>query len=111
MGIMVVALALSAQAAAQHGPYCIVQGDKLIPTGQVSAANLEWYKTDQPLVFSKKKYVKYGMPQIMGVDDLQYWQTRDSVPVMIKADGNSHDIIYVQSSTTLCEFQPYRITK
>ena len=111
MSVAIIALVLAAKAAAQQGPYCEVRGDKLVPTGLVSAEKLDWYLGDKPVVFSKKKYIKYGMPQIMGIDDLQYWQTKDSVPVMIKAGGNSRDIIYVQSSTTLCEFQPYRITK
>ncbi|HVE00792.1 MAG TPA: hypothetical protein VNB78_03735 [Sphingomicrobium sp.] len=111
MSVAIIALALAAAAAEEHGPYCEVQGDKLVPTGQVSAEKMDWYNSDKPVVFSKKKYIKYGMPQIMGIDDLQYWQTKDKVPVMLKAGGNYRDIIYVQSSTTLCEFQPYRIVK
>ena len=83
MSVAIIALALAAAAAEEHGPYCEVQGDKLVPTGQVSAEKLDWYNSDKPVVFSKKKYIKYGMPQIMGIDDLQYWQTKDKVPVML----------------------------
>ena len=107
MSLAIIALAIAVQPA-EHEPYCAVQGDKLVPTGHVSAAKLDWFKSDTPIVVNKSNYIKYGMPQIMGPEDLQYWQMKDEVAVMIKADGTK-DIVYVQSSTTLCEFQPYRI--
>jgi hypothetical protein len=110
MSLAIIALALSAQAADQQS-YCVLQGDKLVPTGQVVATGMDWYGDDQQLVLGKTRYIKYGFPQIMGPDDLQYWQSKDSVPVMIKAGGTYKDIIYVQSSTTLCEFQPYRVVE
>jgi hypothetical protein len=112
MGIVFMALALAAPTAAvqQHQPYCVVQGEKLVPTSQVSAEKLAWFLKDDPVAFGKKKYVKYGFPQIMGVDDLAYWMTKDSVPVMVKADaGVYRGVVYVQSSTSVCEFQPYRL--
>ena len=114
MSIIIIALALATPAApaAQRQPYCVVQGEKLVPTGQVSAASLDWYLKDQPIVLGKKKYVKYGFPQIMGVDDLAYWMMKDSVPVMVKADaGDYRGVVYVQSSTSICEFQPYRLVE
>ena len=111
MGIVFIALALAVPAApaAQHPAYCVVQGEKLVPVSQTSAEKLDWFLKDDPVVFGKKKYVKYGFPQIMGVDDLAYWTTKDYVPVMVKADaGTYRGVVYVQSSTTVCEFQPYR---
>ena len=112
MSIAVIALALAAPATATpHQDYCVVQGDKLVPTGQASAANLDWFSADKPIILAKKSYVKYGFPQIMGVDELQFWLSKDSVPVMIKAGGTYRGIVYVQSSTTMCEFQPYRLEK
>jgi hypothetical protein len=110
MSLAIIALALSAQAADQQS-YCVLQGDKLVPTGEVIATGMAWYADGQQLVLGKKRYIKYGFPQIMGPDDLQYWQSKDSVPVMIKAGGTYKDIIYVPSSTTLCEFQPYRVVE
>jgi hypothetical protein len=110
MSIVLVTLALAAAApAADPQPYCVVQGEKLVPTGQVSAQDLDWYVHDQPIVLAKKHYVKYGDPKIVGIDDLRHWTTKDSVPVMVKADlGDYRGVVYVQSSTTICEFQPYR---
>jgi hypothetical protein len=109
IGLLTLALAAAAPAAAPQ-PYCTVQGEKLVPTGQASAQNLDWYIHDEPITLGKKRYVKYGFPQIMGVDDLRSWTTKDSVPVMVKADlGDYRGVVYVQSSTTLCEFQPYRL--
>ena len=109
IGLLTLVLAAGAPAADPQ-PYCVVQGEKLVPTSQVSAQNLDWYVHDQPIVLAKKPYVKYGFPQIMGVDDLRYWMTKDQVPVMVKADlGNYRGVVYVQSSTTICEFQPYRL--
>jgi len=111
MSIAFIALALAAPTSAvqQRQPYCLAQGEKLVPTSQVSAEKLDWFLKDDPVAFGKKKYVKYGFPQIMGVDDLAYWMTKDSVPIMVKADAGAYrGVVYVQSSTTLCEFQPYR---
>ena len=107
MSLVIIALAIAVQPAEQ-APYCAVQGDKLVPTGHASATKLDWFKGATPVDFSKSNYIKYGMPQIMGPDDLQFWQMKDDVPVMIKT-GGTKDIVYVQSSSTLCEFQPYRI--
>lgn len=112
MSIVIMALVFAAPTAApaQHQPYCVIQGEKLVPTGRVSAANLDWYLKDQPIVLGKKRYVKYGFPQIMGIDDLQYWMTKDSVPVMVKSDNATYrGVVYVQSSTSICEFQPYML--
>ena len=107
MSLVIIALAVAVQPAEQ-APYCAVQGDKLVPTGHASAPKLDWFKGTAPVAFGKGNYIKYGMPQIMGPDDLKYWQTKDDVPLMTKAEG-ANDIVYVQSSSTLCEFQPYRI--
>lgn len=110
MSLAIIALALSAQAADQQS-YCVLQGDKLVPTGQVIANGMDWYADDQQLVLGKKRYVKYGFPQILGPDDLQNWKSKDSVPVMIKAGSTYDGVVYVPSSTTLCEFQPYRLVE
>jgi hypothetical protein len=111
MSIALLTLALATVAtAADAQPNCVVRGEKLVPTAQVSAQNLDWYVHDQPITLGKKRYVKYGFPQILGVDDLRYWMTKDQVPVMVKADlGDYRGVVYVQSSTTICEFQPYRL--
>ena len=110
MSLAIIALALSAQAADQQN-YCVVQGDKLVPTGQVVATGMDWFGDDQQLVLGKKRYVKYGFPQIVGPDDLQKWKSKDSVPVMIKAGSSYDGVVYVPSSKTLCEFQPYRLVE
>jgi hypothetical protein len=112
MSMILLALAFVAPAApaTQHPAYCVVQGEKLVPTSQVSAEKLDWFLKDDPVAFGKKKYVKYGFPQIMGIDDLAFWTTKDSVPVMVRADaGDYRGVVYVQSSTSVCEFQPYRM--
>ena len=110
MSLAIIALALSAQAADQQG-YCELRGDKLVPTVQATATGRDWYADGQELVLGKKRYVKYGFPQILGPDDLQNWKSKDSVPVLIKAGSTYDGIVYVPSSTTLCEFQPYRLVE
>ena len=103
-------LAFSAQAADPQS-YCELRGDKLVPTVQATATGRDWYADGQELVIGKKRYVKYGFPQILGPDDLQSWKSKDAVPVLIKAGSNYDGIVYVPSSTTLCEFQPYRLVE
>ena len=111
MSLAALLLAFFAQAAADQQSYCELRGDKLVPTGQVIANDKDWFADDRELVLGKKRYVKYGFPQILGPDDLQTYKSKDSVPVMIKADSTYDGIVYVPSSTTLCEFQPYRIVE
>ena len=110
MSLMALVLALSAQVADAPG-YCELRGDKLVPTSQVTAADQDWFADGEQLVVGKKRYVKYGFPQILGPDDLQSWKSKDTVPVMIKAGSTYDGIVYVPSSTTLCEFQPYRLVE
>jgi len=109
MSLLVFMLAFAVEATAQPQAYCELQGDKLVPTAKAAAAAAQWYTAGEPLVIGKKSYVKYGFPQIMGPDDLQFWQSKDEVPVLTKAGTTDRGIVYVQSSGTLCEFQPYRL--
>ena len=110
MSLAIIALALSAQAADQQS-YCELRGDKLVPTVQVTATDQTWFADGKELILGKKRYVKYGFPQILGPDDLQSWKSKDSVPVMIKVGSTYDGIVYVPSSKTMCEFQPYRVVE
>jgi len=110
MSLAMIALALAAQAADQQS-YCELRGDKLVPTVQVTATDQDWYADGQELVVGKKRYVKYGFPQILGPDDLQNWKAKGAVPVLIKSGSSYDGIVYVPSSKTLCEFQPYRLVE
>lgn len=110
MSLTALMLAFAAQAADQQS-YCELRGNKLVPTVKVIASDMEWYADGQQLVLGKKRYIRYGFPQILGPDDLEYWQSKDTVAVMIKAGDTYKGIIYVPSSTTLCEFQPYRLVE
>ena len=109
MSLTALMLALAAQAAADQQSYCELRGDKLVPTVKIIASGMDWYADGEQLVLGKKRYIKYGFPQILGPDDLEYWQSKDTVPVMIKTGDTYKGIVYVPSSTTLCEFQPYRV--
>lgn len=74
------------------------------------AANATWYINNEPVTFNGRRYVKYGLPRVLGVTEVSSAGTYQGVPVFAETGANMQrpDVIYVPVRTG-CEFQPYQV--
>ncbi|HEX9936671.1 MAG TPA: hypothetical protein VGB15_06100 [Longimicrobium sp.] len=72
------------------------------------AANATWFINNEPITFNGRRYVKYGLPRVLGVTEVTSSGTFEGVPVFAEAGAASPDVIYIPVRTG-CEFQPYQV--
>jgi hypothetical protein len=66
-----------------------------------------WYVNDEPLVFRGRPYVRYGLPRVLGINEVERAGEYDGVPVFIEArDTAAVPVLYLPSRPG-CEFQPF----
>ena len=72
------------------------------------AAGATWYINNEPIVLDGKKYVKYGLPRVLGVNEIAKHTDYKQVGVYVEAGSTgTPEIIYLPVRTG-CEFQPYQ---
>jgi hypothetical protein len=77
------------------------------PTGAQYAANAPWYIENQPLVFQRRRLVKYGLPRVLGVTEVTRVGEYMGVPLFAEPGQTRPDVVYVPVRPG-CEFQPYQ---
>jgi hypothetical protein len=73
------------------------------------AASLPWFIDNQPVTFGARRYVKYGLPRILGTAEVSNVGTVQGVSVFAEtgADARRPEVIYLPTRPG-CEFQPYQ---
>jgi hypothetical protein len=112
-------LLLSANAA--HAGMCVVDGetleirDHLIPDDNAyfvadeTGAKLDWVINDEPLLSDGQTYRKYGLPRIVGIDQIELDGWMGGVPLFKgKDDVESPEVVYLLTNPLKCEVQPYQ---
>ena len=98
------------------GSYSRTAGDTLVngqpfatayPTGAQYAANATWFINNEPVMFQNRRFVKYGLPRVLGVNEVTRMGDFMGVPVFAEAGQTRPDVIYVPVRSG-CEFQPYQ---
>ena len=77
------------------------------PTGAQYAANATWFINNEPVMFQNRRFVKYGLPRVLGVNEVTRVGDFQGVPVFAEAGQTRPDVIYVPVRPG-CEFQPYQ---
>jgi hypothetical protein len=77
------------------------------PTGAQYAANATWFINNEPVMFQNRRFVKYGLPRVLGVNEVTRVGDFMGVPVFAEAGQTRPDVIYVPVRPG-CEFQPYQ---
>ena len=74
------------------------------------AANAPWFINNEPITFNSRRYVKYGLPRVLGVTEVTSAGTFQGVPVFAETSANMQapEVIYIPVRTG-CEFQPYQV--
>lgn len=72
------------------------------------AATRSWYIESKPITYLKHKYVKYGLPRILGANEIDKTGEIQGVPVFVeKGIPGTAEVIYIPVRYG-CEFQPYQ---
>jgi hypothetical protein len=78
------------------------------PTGAQYAASAPWYINNEPVTFNGRRYVKYGLPRVLGTTEITRAGELQGVPVFAETGGATPpEVIYVPVRPG-CEFQPYQ---
>jgi len=98
---------------------CVVQNGQLAtiqvaqgempPAGEGYAESAPWFINNEPLPFMGRRYVKYGLPRVLGTTDVHGVGTINGVPMFAEhaANADHPEVIYVPVRPG-CEFQPYQ---
>jgi hypothetical protein len=82
------------------------------PVDSTVALDAAWYRDNEPIAFARGRYVKYGLPRILGTTDVVPIGSFRGVTVFAEpiADRREKpDVIYLPVRPT-CDFQPYEVT-
>lgn len=72
------------------------------------AEGRDWFRNSEPLVVNGATYAKYGLPRILGPDEVAYLAEHDEVGVFAEPNlGDTPEVIYALVAPD-CSFQPYQ---
>jgi hypothetical protein len=79
------------------------------PATEGYAGGATWYINSEPVTFNGRRYVKYGLPRVLGTTEVTSVGTNQGVSVFAEPSANAQrpDVIYVPVRPG-CEFQPYQ---
>ena len=73
------------------------------------AAGAAWYINSGPFTYQGNRYVKYGLPRVLGVTEVSRVGHADGIPIFSEAGGSApYEVLYVPVRPG-CEFQPYQM--
>jgi len=73
------------------------------------AAGATWFINNEPIMVNGRRYVKYGLPRVIGVNDVTRTGEFMGVPVFAEAGATpTTEVVYVPVRPG-CEFQPYQL--
>jgi len=77
------------------------------PAGAQYAGGATWYVNNEPVTFNGRRYVKYGLPRVLGTTEVGRAGEYQGVSVFSEGGSMSADVIYIPVRPG-CEFQPYQ---
>jgi hypothetical protein len=73
------------------------------------AAGATWYINTEPIMVGDRRYVKYGLPRVLGTSEVTRVGDFQGVGVFAEAGATgTPEVVYVPVRTG-CEFQPYQL--
>lgn len=71
------------------------------------AAGATWYIQGEPITLDGRRYIKFGVPRILAVNDVTRAGEYQGVPLFAEPGMTRPDVVYVAVRPG-CEFQPYQ---
>jgi hypothetical protein len=82
-----------------------------LPMAEANASSATWYINNEPITFNGHRYVKYGLPRVLGTTDVSNVGTVNGVAAFAEPSAATpQEVIYVPVGSR-CEFQPYQIER
>ncbi|HEY0037493.1 MAG TPA: outer membrane beta-barrel protein [Longimicrobium sp.] len=76
-------------------------------TARGYAAGAPWFIQGDPITLDRRRYVKFGLPRVLGVNEVTRMGEYQGVPVFAEAGMTRPEVVYVAVRPG-CEFQPYQ---
>ncbi|HYW08390.1 MAG TPA: outer membrane beta-barrel protein [Longimicrobium sp.] len=76
-------------------------------TAPTYAAGAPWYLGGEPITALNRRYVKYGLPRVLGVGEVTRVAEYQGTPLFAEPGTARPDVVYVAVRPG-CEFQPYQ---
>lgn len=76
-------------------------------TGSSYAGGANWYIQGDAITLDGRRFVKFGLPRVLGVNDVARSGEYQGVPVFAEGGMTRSDVVYVAIRPG-CEFQPYQ---
>jgi hypothetical protein len=87
----------------------LIKLEEAFPSGDEYSENKKWFINSDEIKCMGKTYVKYGLPRILGVNEIEKVGEYDKVNVYGETGGgDAPEIIYLPVKAG-CEFQPYQV--
>ncbi|HEX9938901.1 MAG TPA: outer membrane beta-barrel protein [Longimicrobium sp.] len=77
------------------------------PSAAPYASDAAWYVHNEPITVRGRRFVKFGMPRVLGVNDVVGAGEYQGIPLFADAGAARPDVVYVPVRPG-CEFQPYQ---
>jgi hypothetical protein len=86
-----------------------MNGQRFSPSMTGYAAGATWYINTEPIMIGGRRYVKYGLPRVLGVNEVTRTGEFQGVSVFAETGATgTPEVVYVPVRTG-CEFQPYQL--
>jgi hypothetical protein len=80
-----------------------------IPATTGYAAGATWYINNEPITVNGRRYVRYGLPRVLGVNEVTRTAEYQGVSVFAEAGAQgTPEVLYIPVRPG-CEFQPYQL--
>ena len=67
-----------------------------------------WYRDNLPITVGGREYVKYGLPRVLGLEEVEWIDELDGLAVAAEPGNAEPEVIYVLVQPAECGFQPYQ---
>ncbi|HYW13037.1 MAG TPA: hypothetical protein VE871_13850 [Longimicrobium sp.] len=79
------------------------------PAAMGYAAGSTWFINNEPIMVNGRRYVKYGLPRVLGVSEVARTGDYMGVPVFAEAGATGATEVLYLPVRPGCEFQPYQL--
>ena len=99
----------------EYGPNGIegaaLVGGRTVPWKQAGyaegARGKPWSIANEPLQLLGTVYVKYGLPRVLSVSEVEWIANKEGVPIFSEVGSAEREVLYVLHNPFECSFQPY----
>ena len=67
-----------------------------------------WYRDNEPITVGGRDYVKYGLPRVLGLNEVEWIAELDGLAVAAEPGATDPEVVYVLVGPAECGFQPYQ---